>query len=139
MFLKIIIALATYFIFQGLIIINNFSLYNRILDFNKYIRTYIASSIPNVHRDLRIHLLDECYNLTRNMFYSSYTKGNIRMKHIIDLRVNLSVLDYLLDEINSISCVKNKRILSSINKLSDIKNIIYGWMLNEEKRNQKYI
>lgn len=69
------------------------------------------------------------------MFYATYTKGNIRMKYITELRVNLSLLDYLFDEINNISCVKNKRILSSINKLSDIKNIIYGWMLNEEKRN----
>ena len=69
------------------------------------------------------------------MFYATYTKGNVRMKYITELRVNLSLLDYLLEQLNNIPSVKKKKIISSINKLSNIKNIIYGWMLNEEKKN----
>ena len=32
-----------------------FSLYNQILDFTKYNDRYILPTIPNVHRNLRIH------------------------------------------------------------------------------------
>jgi len=111
-----------------------FSLYNKILDLNKYIRNYIIHSIPSVHRDLKIHIQDECYNLAKNMFYATYNKGNIRMKYLIELRVNLSLIDMLITEISQLESIKNKHINTTISKLSDIKNIIYGWIINEEEK-----
>ena len=47
-----------------------FSLYNQILDFTKYNDRYILPTIPNVHRNLRIHFQDEMYHLAKNMFGS---------------------------------------------------------------------
>lgn len=111
-----------------------YRLYSKILDFNHYVRTYIVNTIPSVHRDLRIHLLDEIFLLTKNLFYATYNKGNIRMKYLIEIKVNLSIIDMLITEISNLQCMKKTSFHASINKLSDIKNIIYGWVLNEESK-----
>ncbi len=111
-----------------------YRLYSKILDFNHYVRTYIVNTIPSVHRDLRIHLLDEFFLLTKNLFYATYNKGNIRMKYLIEIKVNLSIIDMLITEISNLQCMKKTSFHASINKLSDIKNIIYGWVLNEESK-----
>lgn len=114
----------------------SFTLYTKILDFNDYVRKNICNNIPNIHRDIRIHLLDECYNLAKLMFSASYNKGNVRRKYLTDLRVNLSLIDMLLAQIKNLGCIKNQTINTCINKITSIKNIIYGWIINEE--NQKY-
>ena len=111
-----------------------YRLYSKILDFNHYVRTYIVNTIPSVHRDLRIHLLDEFFLLTKNLFYATYNKGNIRMKYLIEIKVNLSIIDMLITEISNLQCMKKTSFHASINKLSDIKNIIYGLVLNEESK-----
>ena len=111
-----------------------YKLYNKILLFNKYSRSYILSSIPKVYADIKIHYADELYSLTKNMFYATYNKGNIRMKYLVDAQVNLGMLDFLLNELKEIESIKNKNINSAINILTDIKNIIYGWKFNEEEK-----
>lgn len=111
-----------------------FSLYSKVLDFNQYIRSYIIHTIPSIHRDIKIHLQDECYTLAKNIFYATYNKGNIRMKYLVELRVNLSLIDMLLTEIDNLGCLKKRHLNVSISKLSDIKNIIYGWIINEEEK-----
>ena len=64
----------------------DFKLYQEIIKYDKYIRRYVAPVIPSVHRDLKIHLLDESYNLERGLLEAQYTRGNIRMKHMIDIK-----------------------------------------------------
>jgi len=71
-----------------------FALYNKIRDFNTYVRINTANSIPSVYRDIRIHLLDECYNSASLLFGAIYNKGNIRMKYLNDMRIKLSLIDY---------------------------------------------
>jgi len=71
-----------------------FILYNKTRDFNSYIRLNIANSIPSIYRDIRIHLLDECYSLVSLLFGAIYNKGNIRMKYLNDMRIKLSLIDY---------------------------------------------
>lgn len=112
----------------------DFTIYNKIFDYSQYVRTYIAVSIPNNNRDIRIHLLDEIYSLSKNMFYAIYNKENIRMKHIVDMQINISLIDMLTRQIQELKCVSKKNIDSSIKKLSDIKNIIYAWKYNEEEK-----
>lgn len=112
----------------------DFTIYNKILDYNQYVRTYIANTIPNNHRDIRIHLLDEIYNLAKNMFYAIYNKGNIRMKHIVEMQVNISLIDMLVRQLQELKCTPKNHIDSSIKKLSDIKNITYAWKYNEEEK-----
>ncbi len=112
----------------------DFTIYNKIFDYSQYVRTYIAVSIPNNNRDIRIHLLDEIYSLSKNMFYAIYNKANIRMKHIVDMQINISLIDMLTRQIQELKCVSKKNIDSSIKKLSDIKNIVYAWKYNEEEK-----
>ena len=111
---------------------NNYSLKNKITFFDEYINTYIGTSIPSVHRELKIKLYDEKYNLIKNMLYATYNKGNIRIKYITEIQVTISMIDILLNEIRKLKCIKEKYIMSSIEQLSEIKTIVYGWKINEE-------
>ena len=125
-------ALAIYFyVINELIIMDEnkqYTLYNKMIDFKSYIRNYVVINIPNIHKDIRIHLMDECYKILDNLFHASYNKGNIRMKY------NLSMIDVMITDINNLKCVKDSYVKSMIGKITDIKTIIYGWILNEENK-----
>lgn len=107
------------------------------LDYTSYVKTYIIPAIPSNNRDIRIHFLDELYELPKNMFYATYTKGNIRSKYLVDIQVNISLLDMMTEELRKIKTISKKHIDASINKLSSIKNIIYAWKFNEEAKKDK--
>ena len=111
----------------------DFTIYNKIRDFNSYVRINIANSIPSVYRDIRIHLLDECYSLASLLFGAVYNKGNIRLKYLNDMRIKLSLIDLLISDIRDYKIIKDKTLNVAISKLATIKNIVYGWILNEEK------
>lgn len=111
---------------------NDYSLYSRINSYDEYVRKYIVNLIPKVYCDIRIHLLDELYNLEKNMFYATYNKGNIRLKYLNELRVNISLMDMLLNNIRKIDKVNRNKVNKAISMLGYIKNIIYGWKYNEE-------
>lgn len=111
----------------------DFTLYNKVREFSNYVRLNIANNIPSVHRDMRIHLLDECYNLSSLLFGAVYNKGNIRMKYLVDMRIKLSLIDLLISDIRDLKIIKSKTINVAISKLAIIKNIVYGWVINEEK------
>ena len=110
-----------------------FTLYNKIRDFNSYVRVNIVNSIPSVYRDIRIHLLDECYNSVSLLFGAVYNKGNIRLKYLNDLRIKISLIDLLISDIRDYKIIKDKTLNVAISKLATIKNIVYGWVINEEK------
>lgn len=110
----------------------DFTIYNKLVDYNKYVKQYVIVSIPSVYRDLRIHLLDELYFLSRNMFSATYNKGNIRMKSLIEMQISISLIDMFVHELKGVSGVSKKHLDISIKKLSEIKNIVYAWKLNEE-------
>lgn len=111
-----------------------FKIYNKITDYMNYVRKYVAPMIPSVHRDLRIHLLDEIYYLSKNMFASVYNKGNVRMKYLVEMQINLSMIDMIMLELRNLKCISKHHLESSLLKLSEIKNIIYAWKLNEEQK-----
>ena len=113
--------------------IQDFTIYNKIRDFNSYVRINIANSIPSVYRDIRIHLLDECYSLASFLFGATYNKGNVRLKYLNDMRIKLSLLDLLISDLREYKIIKDKTLNVAISKLSVIKNIVYGWIVNEEK------
>ena len=50
----------------------------------------MINEIPENKRNLRIHFQDE---MSKNMFYATYNKGNIRMKYLVELQVNVSMRD----------------------------------------------
>lgn len=112
---------------------HEYSLYSRINDFSSYTEKYIINNIPSIYRHLRIKLIDEIYLLPRYMFYSSFNKGNIRMKNLTELQVSISMIDMYLLRLRDIPSIKKHNIDVSVSKLSSIKNIIYGWRIKEEK------
>ena len=111
----------------------NFNLYNKIIDFSKYVRTNILITIPIIHRDVKIHLADEIYNLSKLLFLAVYNKGNVRMKYLIELQATLSCIDMLSTTIIDLKCCSIKKVKVSLKKLEEIKNIIYAWIINEKK------
>ena len=112
---------------------NEFRLYNKIIKYDEYIREYVANNIPSVHRDVRIHLLDESYNLIKYQFEAQFNKGNIRNKYINEMIVTISILDYLSNLLIKINKENKKHIITSIHYLTEIKNMTYAWRKNPEK------
>lgn len=115
----------------------SFKLYNKVLRYDKYIRKNIVPTIPKVHRDLKIRLVDESYNLTRYLHEAEYTRGNIRVKNIVEMLVAISMLDFVTTEIAEISAINKKHIESSIRLLTEIKNMTYSWRKNPEPNETK--
>lgn len=111
-----------------------FKILNKTTSLDRYIRTNIIPTIPSVHRDLKIHLLDESYSLVKTLLQSSFNKGNVRNKYLNDLIVNIALVDYLLGEISEINNNK-KKCLVAIKQLSDIKNMVYAWKSNIDEKN----
>ena len=112
-------------------------MYNKAVEYNNYLRLFVIPTIPSIHRDLRIHLLDEAYSLIRILVSASYNKGNIRNKYLNDLIIIISMNDYLIGEISNIN--NNKKVcLHALKNLSDLKNMIYAWKSNidNEKDNK---
>ena len=105
----------------------DFILYNKVNRFEEYIRDNIAINIPSIHRDLRIHLLDECYNLKRNLFEAQFNKGNIRSKYINEMIVTISLINSIFDSIIKYIPSKKKSLISAIGLLTEIKNMTYAW------------
>lgn len=115
----------------------SFKLYNKILQYDKYIRKNIVPTIPKVHRDLKIRLVDESYNLIRYLHQAEYTKGNIRIKNITEMLVTISMLDFVISEIMEIASINKKHVESSIRLLAEIKNMTYSWRKNPEPNDTK--
>ena len=111
----------------------NFNLYNKILDYSKYVRTNILITIPIIHRDVKIHLADEIYNLSKLLFLAVYNKGNVRMKYLIEIQATISCIDMLTTTIIDLKCCPYNKIKVSLKKLEEVKNIIYAWIINEKK------
>ena len=111
----------------------NFNLYNKIIDFSIFVRTNILISIPIIHRDVKIHLADEIYNLSKLLFLAVYNKGNVRMKYLVEMQATISCIDMLSTTIIDLKCCSIKKVKVSLKKLEEIKNIIYAWIINEKK------
>lgn len=111
-----------------------FVIRSKVLEFDKYVRQHIISIIPSKDRDIRIHFLDELYNVVKNLHYAVYTKGNIRVKYLTELIVNISLLDYLFNFVIGYSNSNNLKVHNALNKLLDVRNMIKKWKLTEESK-----
>ena len=115
---------------------SDFKLYNMSTDLYNYLRVNIVYCIPKIHNDLRIHLLDESYNLIKCIVSASFTKGNVRNKYVNDSLITISMLDALLSIVMNIDSIDKKKVSTSIGQLANIKNIIYAWK-NKLNDNEK--
>ncbi len=113
---------------------SDFNLYNEVVKYEKYIRKYVSNEIPAVHRDLRIHLMDECYNLIRYLLEAQYNKGNIRLKYINEMIVTISMIDVITNNLYELLPKRRKYLENSMFFLTNIKNMTYAW---KNKYNEK--
>ena len=111
---------------------SDFTLYNEIIKYDKYVRKYVANNIPSIYRDLRIHLIDECYNLKKCLLYAQYNKGNIRVKYITEMIVVISMIDIISNDLIEFCPKIKKYVETSIASLTLIKNMTYAWKNNPE-------
>ena len=95
----------------------NFNLYNKILDYSKCVRTNILITIPIIHRDVKIHLADEMYNLSKLLFLAVYNKGNVRMKYLIEIQATISCIDMLTTTIIDLKCCPYNKVKVSLKNL----------------------
>lgn len=76
--------------------------------------------------------MDEIYNLKRYLLEAQYTKGNIRVKNIVEMIVTISMLDILTTEIIEFCPNTKKYMINSIKMLNKIKNMTFAWRSNPE-------
>lgn len=111
---------------------NDFLLYTEVLNYSNYIRKYSLNKITTVQRDLKIHLLDEIYNLKRYLIEAQYTKGNIRVKNITEMLVSIAMIDILTTEIIENCPLSKKSMTTSLKSLMKIKSMTMAWRNNPE-------
>lgn len=113
----------------------DYSLYKKLFAFKIYSERYILNNISKVNNQLRIHYVEEIYELYKNFYRALYNKANIRNKAINDMLVNISMLDMNIDCIYEFKYIDSKKYKSIVSLLLDIKNITYGWKnkINNEK------
>ena len=107
-----------------------YNVFKRVKDLDGYIRKYVIVNFPKVHNSLRIELENDILKLIKDIFYVYYNVGNIKKKYLIECQVDLSMIDYILRTMMDNKIVKEKYILETIKRLTDIKNIIYAWKRN---------
>ena len=116
---------------------SEFVLYNKIIIYEKYLRRYVISYIPSIDRDIRIHILDESYNLLKYSLQARNNKGNIRNKYLNEMIVTIQLLEYLISEVIESNKNAKKKCITLISYLTEIKNIIYAWKSSEEYEKNK--
>lgn len=113
---------------------DEFVIREKVILFDKYVRDNIANAIPSVHRDIKIHLLDEVYNVVKNLHFAIYNKGNIRIKYITEIIVNISLIDYLFGFIENYDGINKLKLRNATKMLLDVRNMIKRWKLTEESK-----
>ena len=113
-----------------------FHLRREIRKYMSYVKRYVSSEIPSIHRDVKIHLLDENYNLYRELNSATFTIGNIRNKHVSEMIISITMIDYLLGYLLDVA-KKKGHIKIAIGMLTDIKNMTFGWKKKLDNENKK--
>ena len=111
---------------------NTFRLADKAYALDNYVRSQIANNIPNMYRDIRIHLLEEMYKIAQEIYAASFTVGNVRRKHLTELKIHLTLADMLLRQVYDLRCVKSAKLEHVAALLLEMKTITYGWAHREE-------
>ena len=105
---------------------SNFIILNKEKYLLSYLDTYVLSSIPKNNIIYKIKINDEILKLIENTIRFNINKGNIRNKHLNESKVNVYLLEFYLGVIYDKKIIINKRFLSSIRVLKEIKNMLNG-------------
>lgn len=110
---------------------NELIILNKCKDLINYIDLYVFSSFTKSKRSLKIKFENELYTLLNNILHANFNYGNIRKKYIKEAIVNVALMDIYIGFVYSNNIIIKKRFLSIVNKLSEIRKMLYGW-INEE-------
>ena len=110
-----------------------FKLLNKVKYLIDYSDEYILSSFPKSDLALKINLENNLYNLLENTYRANINKGNIRIKHIKEIIININLLDYYIGKIKNKKIIKTNRYTAFLNCIEDIIKMSYKWLSNEEK------
>jgi len=112
---------------------DKFILINKERQFYTYLDKFFFSSFPKNEWVLKDRVYKDLFNLIENTIAFNMTKGNIKAKHLTNCKINISMIDFIINTILEKELVKKRRVLSAINKLNEIKKIIFSLELNEAK------
>ena len=122
---------------------NSYLIYNKVKDFEDYSEKYIINAIPSVHRHIRIHFVDETYNLLHHLFLAYHDdRNNQRRKYLIECLTSVSLIDHyitklrkIIDDHKSLKKIQlNASKLDEISyKLTIVRSLIYKWKTKIDK------
>ena len=105
---------------------NKFILMNKEKELLIYLEQYILNTLPKNDKVLRDNLTNEIYDIIKNTARVSINRGNIRLKYINDIKVNIIMIDFYIGILYSKKLIIKKRFLSCIKKIEEIRRILYG-------------
>ena len=91
-----------------------------------YLEQYILNSLPKNEKVLRDNITIEVYDIIKNTVKVSINKGNIKLKYINDIKVNIIMIDFYIGILYSKKLIIKKRFLSCIRKIDEIRRILSG-------------
>lgn len=112
---------------------NKFILINKERELLIYIEKYFFSSLPKSEKHIKDKLYEQLFLLIENTLSFNHNKGNIRKKYINSTKINISMIDFLINALYEKDIIKKRRLLSAIRILSEVKNIVYGIDENEKE------
>lgn len=116
---------------------NSYLIYHKVNDFEEYSEKYIINSIPAVHRHIRIHFVDETYNLLHHLFLAYHDdRNNQRRKYLIECLTSVSSIDHYITKLRKLSddkIIKEARLDELSYKLAIIRSLLYKWKTKVDK------
>ena len=111
---------------------SNFKIISKMKYLIKYINDYVFSGFPKTYLALKINLEKCMYNIIEETLRARLNLGNIRVKHIKEILINLSLIDYYIGEVYDKKIIIYKRYCACININNEVYKMVYRWLLNEE-------
>lgn len=112
----------------------DFRIVGKIRELMKYCDDYVFSSFPKKDLALKINLEKCLYSLHEECLRARLNVGNIRVKHIKELVINISLIDYYIGTCSCKKIITSKRYFSIMGFIDNLNKMVGGLLLGEEKR-----
>lgn len=99
-----------------------------------YCIKYIFPSFNKDNYILKHEVEKNIYSLLENVAYANYNKGSVREKYLKSVCVNISLLDCYFNDMKDNNIIKEKRFVSTIRYLNEIKKMVFGWIGSEKSK-----
>lgn len=106
---------------------NDYHIYVSSKKLHLYIAKFISPLIPKVYSNIRVGILDECYELIKNIYSSYYNEGNIRKKYVNASCVSISIINHYVSMLDELDIIKGKVLKTLSYYLSDVKISLFAW------------